>query len=364
MMFANVSFILFLIISIVVFGFLILLVRQIKRDGQLSQDKLKRLTALLFMPAVLVFLLIFYGLSSWRAEIKAQQTRAEIAQFVTRVYKPLGESQESLLQSARGMRRWLDGIERLRGEFPNHQKLLQQINTEWLASQKRLFQLYSDTDKEIRHAWISYQTLNQQDVFDKFYTKAVHLNNHIEKVNKDNQLNLRGVQDELVKSIDEARQLLSTKKSNKRKRKKKKKQTKELEQNIADFNETTITTLLNYLSVLDDGLSVEVRHLQENIRLARQRHEEVMLYLEDNPDLRQPLEKVLQGWQRLQTQNQNDLNKILYTVEAQYIARKLGLPKNNPAAKAMRKQFKQKIPAIVSKAKKQREELERSYNIK
>jgi len=362
MMFANVSFILFLILSVVVFGFLTLLVRQIRRDGQLSEDRLKRLTALLFIPAILIFGLIFYGLSSWRAEIKAQHSRAEIAQFVTRVYKPLGDSQASLLQSAKDMRLWLEAIERLRGEFPNHQTLIKQIETEWLASQKRLFQLYSDTDREIRHAWISYKTLNQQDVFDKFYTKAVHLNNKIAKVNKDNQLNIRGVQDELVISIDEARRLLSPKKKNKRRKKDKKANKAELI--IGDFNETTITTLLSYLASLDEGLALEIRHLQENIRLARQRHEEVLLYLEDNPDLRQPLEKVLQGWKILQRNNQNDFNTILYALEAQYIARKLGLSKNNPAMKAMRKQFKLRIPAIVGKARKQREELERSYNIK
>ena len=362
MMFANVSFIIFILLSIVIFGFLALLVRQIKHDGQLPEHKLKQLTALLFIPAILVFGLVFYGLSSWRTEIKAQQTRTEIAQFVTRVYKPLADSQASLLQSAKDMRLWLDAIDRLSGEFPNHQALIKQIETEWLASQKRLFKLYSDTDREIRHAWISYKTLNQQDVFDKFYTKAVHLNNAISKVNKDNQLNIRGVQDKLVKSIDEARRLLSTKKKNKHRKKSKKANKTELV--IGNFNETTITTLLSYLASLDEGLAVEIRHLQENIRLARQRHEEVLLYLEDNPDLRQPLEKVLQGWKILQENNQNDFNTILYALEARYIARKLGLPKNNPAMKAMRKQFKLRIPAIVVKAQKQREELERSYNIK
>ncbi len=363
MMFANVSFILFLILSIAVFGFLTLLVRQIRRDGQLPEDKLKRLSALLFIPTILIFIVIFYGLSSWRAEIKAQQTRAEIAQFVTRVYKPLGDSQQALLQSARDMRLWIDGVARLREEFPHHHELLSRIEAEWHASQKRLFQLYADTDKEIRHAWISYKTLNQQDVFDKFYTKAVRLNNKIEKVNKDNQLNIRGVQDELVKSIDQARRLLNSKKNNKRKRKKTQKP-HQPETGMDDFKETTITTLLQYLSSRDKGLAGEVRHLQENIRLARQRHEEVLLYLEDNPDLRQPLEKVLQGWQTLQTLNQQDLNKILYALEVHYIARKLGLSKNNPAIKAMRKQLALRIPAIVSHAQKQREALERSYNIK
>ncbi len=362
MMFANVSFILFLLLSFVIFGFLALLVRQIRRDGQLPEHKLKQLTALLFIPAILVFGLVFYGLSSWRTEIKAQQTRAEITQFVTRVYKPLADSQASLLQSAQDMRLWLDAIKRLRGEFPNHQALIMQIETEWLASQKKLFKLYADTDREIRHAWISYKTLNQQDVFDKFYTKAVHLNNTITKVNRDNQLNIRGVQDELVKSIDEARQLLKPGRKNKRRKKSKKTDNTKLA--IGGFNETTITTLLSYLASLDEGLALDIRRLQGNIRLARQRHEEVLLYLEDNPDLRQPLEKVLQGWKILQNNNQTDLNKILYALEARYIARKLGLPKNNPAMKAMRKQFKIRIPAIVEKAQKQREELERSYNIK
>ena len=263
------------------------------------------------------------------------------------------------------MRKWLDGVEQLRNEFPNHQPLLQKIGQQWLTSQQSLFQLYADIDKEIRHAWISYNTLNQQDVFDKFYTRAVKLNDQIANVNKDNQRNIRGVQDDLVKSIDEARRLLSA--PRKKRKKRAKKQSPTIKDSnapvIVPFNGQSVNTLLVFLGALDEGLAMAVRSLQDNIRIAAQRHEEVIYYLKDNPDLQQPLQKVLAGWKALKRSNQKALNQILYALEAEYLARKLGLPKQNPAIKAAHKQYRSRIPAIVNQAKKQREALERSYSI-
>lgn len=351
---------------------MVLLVRQIKKDGQLSQEKLTRLTALLFIPAIIIFALIFYGLSNWRAEIKYQQNKIEIDKFVERVYKPLADSQQSLLESVSHMRLLQDGISSLRAEHTNHADLLRNIATEWSNGKQTLYHLYVDTDKEIRHAWISYKTMNQQDVLDKFYTKAVRLNDKITKHNKDYQVGVRGAKDELVNSIDSARYLLDNKKKkakNKRKGKKKNKKVKTKDNAkdsslIVDFKEETSVTLLSFLSRLDENLSTEVKRLYEDTRIAKQRQEEVRLYLKDNNDLQQPLNKVIEGWKQLEINNHKFINQILYALEAEYLARKLGLSKNNPAIHAMNKSLKKRIPEIVSGAKAKREALERSYSIK
>lgn len=358
-MFANVVLIAFLLVSVIIFGFLIVLIRQIKKDGQLSQDRLTRLTAFLFIPALLIFALVFYAISNWRSDIKHQQNRIEIEQFVKGVYKPLTISQQSLLQSVQHMRKLRDSIAPLRDKHPNHAEMLKNIASEWRGSQQTLYTLYSETDKEIRHAWISYKTMNRQDVLDKFYTKAVKLNDKITKLNRDYQIGVRGAKDELVDSIDTARRLLNNKKP-----KKKKKPVDNKTPIIFDFNDSATTTLLSFLSEFDIGLEIEVQRLREDIRLASQRYEEVRLYLIDNPDLEKPLNKVLDDWIRLEKNNRTDLNRILYAIEAEYLATRLGLSKNNQAIKAMHKSLKLNIPAIVGKAQKQREVLERSYNIK
>lgn len=374
-MFANVVFIAFLLISAIVFGFLVLLVRQIKKDGQLSQEKLTRLSAFLFMPFILIFALVFYGLSSWRADLKYQQSRVEVEKFVNRVYPPLAESQQSLLQSISHMRKLQESIEPLRDEHINHAGLLDKIATEWRDSQQTLYTLYAETDKEIRHAWISYKTMDQQDVLDKFNTKAVKLNDKITKLDRDYQVGVRGAKDELIKSIDAARRLLEDKKRRTKQKKKKskaksKKQIKGKNKDnqepivIVNFTERTTAKLLAFLSRLDDALADEVLRLEEDIRIARQRHEEVRLYLKDNPDLQLPLSKVMNGWQQLQRTNHQYKNQILYALEAEYLARKLGLSKNDPSVSAMHKTLQSKIPSIVRKARMQRVALERSYSIK
>jgi len=363
-MYANAVLIAFLLVSVIIFGFLIVLVRQIKKDGQLSQDRLTRLTAFLFIPALLIFALALYGISSWRAEIRQQQNLTEIAQFVNSVYKPLATSQQALLQSIQHMRTLRNSISPLRDKHPNHAEMLKNIASEWRGSQQTLYNLHTQTDKEIRHAWISYKTMNQRDVLDKFYTKAVNLNDKINKLNRDYQIGVRGAKDELIMSIDAARRILNNQKKTKKSKKKSKKQTSNSTPIIFDFKDSTITVLLNYLSQFDIGLEIEVQRLREDIRLAQQRHEEVRLYLIDNPDLEKPLNKVLDDWVLLQTNNRTHLNRILFAIEAEYLADELGLSKNNQAIKAMHKSYKLKIPSIVGKAQKQREVLERSYNIK
>ncbi|KAG1707643.1 hypothetical protein GQR58_003303 [Nymphon striatum] len=367
---------LFLLISIIIFGFMVLLVRQIKKDGQLSQEKLTRLTALIFIPAVLIFGLVFYGLSSWRSDIKFQESQVEIEKFVRGVYNPLVDSQRSLLMSVSNMRDLQDSIAPLRSEHANHADLLRNIALEWNSSQQTLYKLYRETDKEIRHAWISYKTMNQQDVLDKFYTKAVKLNDRILKVDKDYQVGVRGAKDELIKSVDSARFLLDGKKkkqkSKPKKRKKKDKKSREIKEKkdsqdsivIVDFKSNTTTTLLAHLSRLDEGLEIETKRLREDIRVAKQRQEEVRLYLEDNSDLIQPLSKVIDGWKQLETSNHKYLNLVLYAIEAEYLARKLGLSKKDPAILGMHKSLKLIIPDIVSNATSKREALERSYSIK
>lgn len=365
-MFANVVLILFLSVSLVIFGFLVVLIRQIKKDGKLSQEKLTRLAVLLFIPAIIVFALVLYGISSWRTDIKYQENQKEITQFVKGVYKPLADSQQALLESINHLRKLEEDIEPLLYQHANHAELLKDITIEWRNSQQTLYSLYTETDKEIRHAWISYKTLDKKDVLDKFYTKSVNLNNKITKLNKDYQVGVRGAKDKLVNSLNVATKTLYEKNKKKVRDKAAKNNSKDTQKKlqINDFRENIIATLLGFLSRMDAGLVTEVERIREDILIAAQRHEEVRLYLKDNPDLQEPLDKVLEAWVQLQTTNRNDLNRIFYAIEAEYLARKLGLTKNHPSIKALHKSLKLRIPAIASKAQKQKDNLERSYNIK
>ncbi len=362
MTFANSIFIIFLIISLLFFGFLILLLRQIKKDGRLPQEKMTTLAAILFIPSIIVFALIYKGLSGWQADIQAQKEAVAREVFVQSVYTPLADSQRTLLHDISKMKSLLSDIEALQNDHPNHADLMDTIRKQWRNGLGLLYRNYSETDKEIRLAWIAHNRLDQQDVLNKFAKKAVLLTSRTQKAEKDYQLGIREAQSDLVKNIDQARWLLTSyRKPPKSKKQRQKNQ--QLREKIRPFSDRTKADLLAYLESIDPRLKSELDTFQNLIQIAGQQSVVLKEYLLKNPDLKKPLTLIITKWNNLETASQEVLKHILYAIESEYIAVKLGLSLDNPAIKAMHKSMLLNIPAIVAKGIKQKKEIDQSYKI-
>ena len=337
--------------------------RQIKKDGRLPAEKMTTLAAVLFLPALLVFALVFKGISNWRSDIQFENNRVEIETFVNHAYPPLVDSQQRLLLTLQEMQALLGDIEALEMEFPSHIDLIQTIKQQWLTSQNVLYNVYETTDREIRHAWISHKTMDSRDVLAKFSKQAVQLNSNITNAKKDYRLELLGAQDGLVKNLDAARQLLD---SVRKPPKSKKQRTKNAEtlKKIRHFDDRTKTKLVNFLGRIDSRIQQEVEALSELIRLSGQQIAKVRAFLLKNQDLEKPLTKIMTDWKTLEQNSFTRMNQILFATEAEFIALKLGLSQNSPAIKAMHKSLRVNLPAIVGKAQKERKSIDQSYNFK
>ena len=337
--------------------------RQIKKDGRLPAEKMTTLAAVLFLPALLIFALVFKGISNWRSGIQFENNRVEIETFVNRAYPPLVDSQQRLLLTLQEMQVLLGDIEALEMEFPSHIDLIQTIKQQWLTSQNVLYNVYETTDREIRHAWISHKTMDSRDVLAKFSKQAVQLNSNITNAKKDYRLELLGAQDGLVKNLDAARQLLD---SVRKPPKSKKQRTKNAEtlKKIRHFDDRTKTKLVNFLGRIDSRIQQEVEALSELIRLSGQQIAKVRAFLLKNQDLEKPLTKIMTDWKTLEQNSFTRMNQILFATEAEFIALKLGLSQNSPAIKAMHKSLRVNLPAIVGKAQKERKSIDQSYNFK
>lgn len=363
MTFANFIFILFFIISFAVFVVLVLLMRQIKKDGRLPTEKMTTLAAVLFLPALLIFALVFKGVSNWRSGIQFENNRIEVETFVNSAYPPLVDSQQRLLITLKGMQVLLSDIEALEIEFPSHSKLIQTIKQRWLTSQNILYKVYENTDREIRHAWISHKTMDSRDVLAKFSKQAVKLNVNIIDAKKEYRSQLLGAQGGIVKNLDAARQLLDSIRKPPKSKKQKAKNTETLK-NIRHFDDRTKTKLIDFLGRIDGRLRQEVEALSELIRLSGQQIARVRAFLLNNQDLEKPLTKVITDWKMLEQNSFDRMNQILFATEAEFIALKLGLSQNSPAIKAMHKSLLVNLPAIVGKAQKERKSIDQSYSFK
>lgn len=341
---------------------LVMLMRQIKKQGSLPAEKMSTLAAVLFIPAIIIFALVFKSISNWRADLKLEASQIEIESFVQRVYKPLSDSRKALLNSLAEMRSLLLQIESMEASYPNHASLIQQVKKEWDTGQSALYEAYSDTDREVRRAWIAHNTLDSQDVLGKFSKQAVKLQSNIKRAEKDYKVHLYGVHDEMVKSLDSARHLLNSMQKP-AKSKKQREKNAALRETIRPFNQALVAELIQYLAQIDGRLEQQVLTLQELIRLSGQQAAILRDHLYQNPDLEKPLTKIIQSWKALEADGQSQLQQILYAIESEYVAVKLGLPTNNPAIKALRKSLRVNVPAVVGRGLKRRKEIDQSYTI-
>lgn len=355
--------IVFILVSLLILGVLVLLIRQIKKDGRLPPEKLTTLAAVLFLPVIIIIALVFKGLMDWRSEITFEKKRIEVEQFVVTAYKPLAESQQLLLTSLSKMSSLLRETEELETAFPSHFQLIQKVDKQRRLAQLALYKIHKESDKEIRHAWISHKTMDSSDVLAKFSKQAVQLDSSIKNAMKENEAQLYGTQDDLIRDLDAARKLLD---SIRRPEKSKKQKLKNIEtlNSIKHFSDRTKDTLINFLGRIDTRLKDEIETLQELIRISGQQMAKVRSYLLKNQDLEQPLSKVISDWKDLEQSSKSHLHQILFAAESEYIALTLGVKENDPAVKAMHKSLKIILPKVVGIALKKRDRINQSYSFK
>ena len=336
--------------------------RQIKRDGRLPQEKMTTLAALLFIPAIVIFALFFKSISSWRSDIRQEQNRVEVESFVASVYQPLANSRTELRINLLKMQTLIQKVESMELAHPNHYDLIRMVRKQWSLGHALLYKAYTETDKEVRRAWIAHNTMDRQDVLLKFSKQAVQIEKQIKKAQTDYQTHLYSVQGEMVKMLDRSRKLLESNRITP----KSKQQiaiNQALRENIRPINSDMTTELLSFIGTLDVRLEDDVKILHELIRIAAQQSAIIRDHLYKNRDLEQPLTKIISDWKTLEDKSNDGLQEIYYAIEAEYVVRRLGLSADSPAIKAMHQTLLKAIPAIKGEGLKQRKRIDQSYNI-
>ena len=345
-----------------VFILLVLLMRQIKKDGRLPQEKMTTLAAVMFIPAIIVFALLFKSTSNWRADIRQEQNRIEIESFIASVYQPLANSRTELRNNLLEMQTLIQKVESMELAHPNHFDLIRMVRQQWSLGHASLYKAYTETDKEVRRAWIAHNTMDRQDVLLKFSEQAVQIDAQIKKAQVDYQTHLYSVQGEMVKMLDQARKLLASNRITP----KSKQQiaiNQALREKIRPINTGMTTELLSFVGTLDMRLQDDVKTLHELIRLAGQQSAIIRDHLYKNRDLEQPLTKIITDWKTLEDKSNDGLQEIYYAIEAEYVVRRLGLTAKSPAIKAMHQTLLKTIPAIKGKGLKQKKKIDQSYSI-
>lgn len=336
--------------------------KQIKKQGRLPQDKMTTLAALLFIPAIIIFALLFKSISNLRTDISKEQSRIEIESFIASVYEPLATSRTELRNNLVEMQTLIQKVESMELAHPNHVELIRMVRKQWALGHNSLYEAYTETDKEVRRAWIAHNTMDRQDVLVKFSKQAVQIENQIKKAKSDYQAHLYSVQGEMVKMLDRARKLLdSTRITPKSKRQIEINQA--LRDSIRPLGSGMSAKLLSFIGTLDTRLEEDMNVIHELIRIAGQQSAVIRDHLYKNRDLEQPLTKIISDWKSLEDKSNESLQQIYYAIEAEYVVRRLGLSANSPAIKAMHKTLLRTIPEIKGEGLSEKKKIDQSYTV-
>lgn len=352
----------FLLISITVFIVLMLLMRQIKKQNLLSKDKLTTLGMILFVPALVIFALIFKSLANWRADIRETQEQARIETFIAEVYQPLASARHALRKNLIETQQLIKEVEVLEQKHPNQLALLRLVRQQWTLGHKALYKAYTDTDKEVRYAWIVHNKLDKKDVLAKFSKQAVQLETRIKNAQSDYDKHLFSVQGNMVTTLDRVRKLLDAKRKPPRS-KQQMNANAALEASIKPVDNSIEQELRRLVGTLDSRLEEDMLILHELSRVAGQQTAVIKEHLYKNRDLELPLTKIINDWKALEIQNNTNLRLLYFAIEAEYIVRSLGLSVDNPAVKAMHQSLVKTIPTLKGTALRQKKRIDQSYSI-
>jgi len=349
---AGILYGIFIILSLTLLFAWYLLVKKIRSKTKLSSE----LFFLLSMALLLMTLLIIWQgvntVSSWKSG-SSRELNEKIHSFTLSVYKPLVFSRDKVVAEIKDMNVLLEEIDDLIDDHPHHASLLLNTKEIWSNGVYQLKKLQKSVDKEVRRAWIAHDTMNQKTVDAKFAKQAVKLNKHINIELKKFRKLIINVHDMIRKDLFATqKQLLKGKL---------KKKSLAHNRNSSDFSTDTTEKLLTFSEIIDPSVHDGLLKLIDEITITEQRQEKVRFYLEDNPDLADPLIKVLDYWKAAEQQSRDYFDQLLYALESDLLGRKLGLHKNDYGIVSMNKTLKKQIPVIIKKIQRKRDSIDNSY---
>ena len=346
----EVTYGIFIILSLALLVGWFLLVKKIHNKTHLPSEQL-------FLLAM--GLLFIVGLLIWKSSDKLEtwqngptpEVEDKIHNYTLSIYKPLVQSRKRVAAEIRDMNILLDDIDELVNDHPRHANLLLEVKQIWSKGVFALKKLQKETDKEVRHAWIAHDTMNQKTVDAKFSKEAVILDKNINieldtfqklilKVHEMIRKDLAGIQKQLTKK---------TPRSN------------ELSRNTLNFSTDTSEKLLRFSKTIDPAAHAQLEKLVDEIGITEQRQEKVKNHLADNPDLAGPLNQVIEAWKAAEQNNRYHFDQLLYALESALLGRKLGLDKKDYAIVSMNNTLKSHIPAIISEIQQKRSAIDNSY---
>lgn len=330
-------------------------IRKLRHNSDIPPERLFVLMFALLAGVFIGYLLLASQISKVGIP-DAELEKTEKEAFVEQLYPPLFITQQQLNSQVLNLKDLQKQIVVLRDEHPQQKDRLQFTYSVWNRERKGFVSLKSDLDKSIHKAWSYHKRNDKNFVENKFSREAVDWDEAIKSRLSEYQGSQLEVTNAMLDNVILQRQNLSELVIGQ--------SAVELVDGVSlksVFSVNTVDKLLSALTARSSKQVALLDSINQEVNYATQKRREVRNYALDKPDLQATLQRVMKDWRSLENRAVYYRDQVLHAVQADYLARILGVNQRDNQIVRLERAINKKLPVLLNDLKASREILEKSY---
>jgi hypothetical protein len=284
--------------------------------------------------------------------------KTEKEAFVELLYPPLFVTQQQLNSQVISLKDLQKQIIALRDEHPQQKERLEFTYSIWNRERKGFVELKSEVDRSIHKAWSYHKRKDKNSVETKFSREAVDWDKAIKSRLSEYQGSQLQVTNTMLDNVIQQRKNLS------------KLVVGKSSVGLADgallqseFSPNTVDKLLEGLAIRSPKQVALLESLNKEINVTVQKRREVRNYALDKPNLQATLQRVMKDWLSLENRATYYRDQALHAVQADYLARILGVNQRDNQIIRLGREINKKLPALLNDLQTSRAKLDKSYQL-
>jgi len=284
--------------------------------------------------------------------------KTEKEAFVELLYPPLFVTQQQLNSQVVNLKDLQKRIVALRDEHPQQKERLEFTYAIWNRERKDFVELKAEIDRSVHKAWSYHKRKDKHSVETKFSREAVDWDKAIKSRLSEYQGSQLQVSNTMLDNVILQRKSLSELAVGKR--------TVELADGVllqSDFSINTVDKLLAGLAIRSPKQVALIELMGKEINFTVQKRREVRNYALDKPNLQVTLQRVMKDWLSLENRATYYRDQALHAVQADYLARILGVNQSDNQIIRLGREINKKLPALLNDLQAARAKLDKSYQL-
>ncbi|RVU85447.1 hypothetical protein EOL70_05740 [Leucothrix sargassi] len=330
-------------------------IRGLRRTGEYSSEQL-----FIFMFCLLAA--IAFGYFILKAQVNKLEVsddehyRSEKELFIEQTYPPLFVSQKQLYAQIDNLSDLQKQIVALRDNHPQQKDRLESVYAIWNQERKRLVNLKTELERAVHKAWTEQNSRNSGFVDSQFSREAVDWDKVLKRRLAEYENAQIEVTNTMLDNVIEQRQALSELSPVKGAPEL---PSGQMRQTV--FSAATVKILAEALALREPKRVALLDSMNKEVSYAAQRRREVRNYALDKPNFQVALRRVMDDYFALENEAVYYRDQVLHAVQADYLARILGVNQRDNQMIRLEREIGKKLPVLLDDLNTTRLAIDKSY---